>query len=163
MRFLAQSGLALRRVAESEPILPVRRWLSEAAGFSMPYRRSANVEIFPPLPTLAEELGKLEWLVDLMDSRFQIPGTKYRVGLDPILGIIPGIGDGLGAVVSFYILLRLWQHDLPWLLRTRLVGNILVDFGLGSIPLLDDLFDAAFKANRRNVLLVRKHLAAGRQ
>ena len=127
----------------------------------MPYRTSANVEILPPLPTLAEELGKLEWLVDLMDSRFQIPGTKYRVGLDAFLGIIPGIGDGLGAVVSVYILQRLWKHDLPWHLRARLVGNIFLDFALEAVPLLGDFFDAAFKANRRNVVLVRKHLAAG--
>ena len=93
-----------------------------------------------------------------MDSRFLIPGTKYRVGLDAIVGLIPGIGDGLGAVVSFYILLRLWQHELPWHLRARLVGNILVDFALGSVPLIGDLFDFGFKANRRNVRLVRNHL-----
>ena len=124
----------------------------------MPNSRSAHVEILPPLPTLAEELSQLDWLVDLMDSRFHIPGTKYRVGVDAFLGLIPGIGDGLGAVVSFYILLRLWQHDLPWHLRVRLVGNILVDFTLGALPLVGDLFDIGFKANRRNVLLVRNHL-----
>jgi hypothetical protein len=124
----------------------------------MPSSPSARVEILPPLPTLAEELSQLDWLVDLMDSRFHIPGTKYRVGLDALLGLIPGVGDGLGAVVSFYILLRLWQHDLPWHLRARLVGNIGADFVLGSIPLLGDLFDIGFKANRRNVLLVRNHL-----
>ena len=89
----------------------------------MPNSSSAHVDILPPLPTLAEELSQLDWLVDLMDSRFLIPGTKYRVGLDALLGLIPGIGDGLGAVVSFYILLRLWQHDLPWHLRARLVGK----------------------------------------
>jgi len=119
---------------------------------------SAKVDILPPLPNLAEELSQLDWLVDLMDSRFLIPGTKYRVGLDAIVGLIPGIGDGLGAVVSFYILLRLWQHELPWHLRARLVGNILVDFALGSVPLIGDLFDFGFKANRRNVRLVRNHL-----
>ena len=124
----------------------------------MPNSSSARGEILPPLPTLAEELSQLDWLVDLMDSRFLIPGTKYRVGLDAILGLIPGVGDGLGAVVSFYILLRLWQHDLPWHLRARLVGNILVDFTLGAIPLEGDLFDMGFKANRRNVHLVRSHL-----
>ena len=124
----------------------------------MPHSPSAHVEILSPLPTLAEELSQLDWLVDLMDSRFQIPGTKYRVGLDAILGLIPGIGDGLGAVISFYILLRLWQHDLPWHLRARLVGNILVDFTLGVLPLVGDLLDIGFKANRRNVLLVRNHL-----
>lgn len=125
----------------------------------MPLSSSAQVEILPPLPSLDEELSKLDWLVDLMDSHFLIPGTKYRVGLDPILGLIPGIGDGLGAVVSCYILLRLWQNDLPWHLRARLVANILVDFSVGTIPLLGDLFDMGFKANRRNVGLVRSHLA----
>jgi hypothetical protein len=131
---------------------------AEFAGLSMPYTPFAEVEILPPLPTLAEELSQLDWLVDLMDSRFHIPGTKYRVGLDALLGLIPGIGKGLGAVVSFYILLRLWQHDLPWYLRARLVGNIMVDFTLGTLPVVGDLFDIGFKANRRNVGLVRKHL-----
>ena len=125
----------------------------------MPYSSSAQVEIFPPLPTLEEELSQLDWLVDLMDSRFLIPGTKYRIGLDALLGLIPGIGDGLGTVISFYILLRLWQHNLPWHLRARLVGNVLVDFTLGAIPLVGDLFDIGFKANRRNVPLVRNHIA----
>lgn len=125
----------------------------------MPTSSSAQVEILPPLPSMAEELRQLEWLVDLMDSRFVIPGTRYRVGLDAIIGLIPGIGDGLGAVVSFYILLRLWQHELPWHVRARLVGNALVDFAVGSIPLVGDLFDFGFKANRRNVLLVKTHLA----
>ncbi|HUS10953.1 MAG TPA: DUF4112 domain-containing protein [Pyrinomonadaceae bacterium] len=129
----------------------------------MPYKSSAHVDILPPLPTLAEELSQLDWLVDLMDSRFLIPGTKYRVGLDAFLGLIPGIGDGIGAVISFYILLRLWQHDLPWHLRARLVGNILVDFTLGALPLVGDLFDVGFKANRRNVSLVRKHVAGNPQ
>ncbi|MBC8038110.1 MAG: DUF4112 domain-containing protein [Rhizobiales bacterium] len=124
----------------------------------MPYSPSAHIEILPPLPTVADELSRLDWLVDLMDSRFLIPGTKYRVGLDALLGLIPGIGDGLGAVVSFYILHRLWQHDLPWHLRARLLGNIVVDLTLGALPLVGDLFDVGFKANRRNVFLVRNHL-----
>jgi hypothetical protein len=121
-----------------------------------------RIEILPPLRGKAEDLSELEWLVDLMDSRFQIPGTDIRLGLDALLGLIPGIGDGASAIVSAYIFQRLRSHDLPWHIQARMVGNILLDFTLGAVPLVGDLLDIGFKANRANVALVRKHLAKSR-
>lgn len=124
----------------------------------MPSTSSARVEIFPPLAG-GDELSKLDWLADLMDSRFQVPGTKFRVGLDAFLGLIPAVGDGLGALISFYIAQRLWQLNLPLYIRARMVLNILVDFVVGSIPLLGDLFDAGFKSNNANIALARNYLS----
>jgi hypothetical protein len=121
-----------------------------------------RIEILPPLQGRADELSELEWLVDLMDSRFQIPGTKIRVGLDAILGLVPGIGDGVSALVSAFIFQRLRKHDLPWHTQARMVGNILLDFTLGAVPLVGDLLDIGFKANRANISLARKHVARSR-
>ena len=121
-----------------------------------------HIEILPPLHGNADELSELEWLVDLMDSRFEIPGTKIRVGLDAILGLVPGIGDGVSALVSAFIFQRLRKQNLPWHTQARMVGNILLDFTLGAIPLVGDLLDIGFKANRANISLARKHAARSR-
>jgi hypothetical protein len=123
---------------------------------------SPRVEILPPLQGQADELSELEWLVDLMDSRFQIPGTQIRLGLDALLGLVPGIGDGASAIISAFIFQRLRKYDLPWYTQARMVGNILADFALGAVPLVGDLLDIGFKANRANVALARKHLAKSR-
>lgn len=121
-----------------------------------------TIEILPPLRARADELADLEWLVDLMDSRFEIPGTKIRFGLDAILGLVPGIGDGVSALVSAFIFQQLRKHDLPWHVQARMVANIMLDFGMGAIPLVGDLLDVCFKANKANVALARKHVAKSR-
>lgn len=121
-----------------------------------------HIEILPPTGRDGDELSELEWLVDLMDSRFQIPGTNIRVGLDAILGLVPGIGDGASALVSAFIFQRLRRHNLPWHTQARMVGNIVLDFAMGAIPLVGDLLDVGFKANRANIALARKHVAKSR-
>lgn len=122
-----------------------------------------HIEILPPLRSGDDELSELEWLVDLMDSRFTIPGTQIRLGLDALLGLVPGAGDAVSTIVSAYIFQRLRKHDLPWHTQVRMVGNILVDFALGAVPLVGDLVDIGFKANRMNITLARKHLAKARR
>ena len=124
----------------------------------MQSEKFSRVDVLPPLRIEADELAQLEWLVNLMDSRFQIPGTKFRLGLDALLGLVPAVGDGISAVISAYIFQRLREYDLPWHVQARMVGNILIDLGLGAIPLVGDLFDAGFKANRANLSLAKKHL-----
>lgn len=121
-----------------------------------------HIEILPPTSRDGDALSQLEWLADLMDSRFEIPGTKIRVGLDAILGLVPGIGDGISAVISAFIFQRLRQHDLPWHVQARMVGNILLDFAMGAVPLVGDLLDLGFKANRANIALAKKHAAKSR-
>ena len=121
-----------------------------------------HIEILPPTSRDGDALSQLEWLADLMDSRFEIPGTKIRVGLDAILGLVPGIGDGISAVISAFIFQRLRQHDLPWHVQARMVGNILLDFAMGAVRLVGDLLDLGFKANRANIALAKKHAAKSR-
>lgn len=116
------------------------------------------IEILPPLRSSEVELSELEWLVDLMDSRFTIPGTQIRLGLDALLGLVPLVGDGLSTVISGYIFQRLRKFDLPWYVQARMVGNIFFDFALGTVPVIGDLLDIGFKANRANVTLAQKHL-----
>jgi hypothetical protein len=101
---------------------------------------------------------ELELLADWMDSKFFIPGTNYRFGLDPLIGLIPGIGDTAGLLISAYIFHKASAHDLPRHLKIRMIANIFIDWLIGLIPFLGDLFDIGWKANRRNVELLRLHL-----
>jgi len=95
-----------------------------------------------------------------MDDGIPIPGTGRRIGLDPLLGLVPGLGDAAGAIVSGAIVLEaMRQHVSPYAL-VRMIGNIAIDAAVGTIPLLGDLFDAGFKANARNLALLERHLAA---
>lgn len=105
-------------------------------------------------------LERLEHLTSLLDYRFTIPGTEFRFGLDPILGLIPGIGDSATAALTGYMILVARRYRLPITVQVRMVWNLLVDWAIGSIPLLGDLFDVGFKANRRNLTLLRRHLTA---
>jgi hypothetical protein len=120
---------------------------------------SSAVEILPPGALSAEEeLARLEWLADLLDSKFVVPGTHIRFGLDGVIGLIPGIGDIVSALISLYLISRASQLGLsPWI-KARMVWNVAVDTLVGAIPLLGDIFDVSFKSNRRNIALARRAL-----
>lgn len=107
---------------------------------------------------IEEELRRIEKLVDLMDSQFVLPGTDVRIGLDPIIGLAPGIGDAVTFFVSFYIVERLARLGLPWHARSRMYGNIVIDALVGVIPVLGDVIDVVFRANRRNLAIARRIL-----
>ena len=94
----------------------------------------------------------------LMDEAVRVPGTDYRVGLDPILGIAPVGGDAVALVLSLYPILESIRHDLPKSTIARMLLNVTLDATVGSIPVLGTLFDAVWKANRRNVRLMERHL-----
>jgi hypothetical protein len=116
-----------------------------------------------PIPDLRRDLDALDGLADLMDSRFRVPGTSIRFGLDGLVGLIPGIGDGLVTLPAFYILARAHRLGAPTSLLVRMAANVGIDFLIGSIPLIGDLLDVGYKANRRNVALLREHFVrAGR-
>lgn len=102
------------------------------------------------------ELARMRALSRFLDSAFRIPGTNYRVGADALTGLVPGIGDGLSAVVSLYIIYRAYLLGVPYSTLARMLANILLDATLGSVPVLGDLFDAVWKANERNVALVER-------
>ena len=97
-------------------------------------------------------------LAHLLDSAFVIPGTRHRVGLDAVIGLVPGIGDLVSTALASYIVWEAKQLGLPRWKIARMIGNVAVDTTIGAIPLAGDLFDVAFKANRRNLKIVRDHL-----
>lgn len=104
-------------------------------------------------------IAELETLAYWMDSKFAIPGTKTRMGLDSLLGFIPGIGDTMGFAVSAYMLGRAARLGVPKHLMARMLWNIIVDWFVGLVPLAGDIFDVGFKANIKNVRLLKEHVA----
>lgn len=93
-----------------------------------------------------------------MDSALRIPGTSIRVGADSILGLLPGIGDAVTLAPALYIVGHGIKLGAPPGLLLRMGGNIVVDTLIGTIPVVGDIFDIGWKANRRNVALLRRHL-----
>jgi hypothetical protein len=87
----------------------------------------------------------------LLDDLIRIPGTKVGVGHDPVIGLIPGLGDVIGGAMSGYILLVAAKEGVPKSVLTRMLGNIALDSLVGVIPFFGDLFDFGVKANRRNI------------
>ena len=101
----------------------------------------------------------LDLLAHALDDWFRIPGTSIRFGLEGIVGLIPGVGDVLHGVASSVIVLAAWLRGVPYITLVRMLVNLLLDVGIGAIPFLGDVFDIAFKANRRNYALMTRHLA----
>ena len=107
-------------------------------------------------------IRNLDSLAKLMDSQFQIPSTKIRFGLDALIGLIPGVGDFAGFLVSGYMITVLASNGASGFVVARISLNIIIDAVIGSIPILGDIFDFAFKANERNMKLVHEHYLEGR-
>jgi hypothetical protein len=106
--------------------------------------RSAEVE---------QSLERLGWL---MDDLFRVPVLGWRFGLDALVGLIPGLGDTASSLVSFYILAAGVRYRVPKITLLRMGVNLGIDYVLGSLPLVGDLFDAWWKSNQRNVDLLRR-------
>ena len=106
----------------------------------------------------AETVRRLRRLARLMDSSFGIPGTRYRVGLDPLLGLIPGIGDAVGLGAALWIVTEARRLGVPGPIIARMLGNVALDAVIGTVPVLGDLFDAGYKANERNLDLIEREL-----
>ncbi|GJL76009.1 DUF4112 domain-containing protein [Nitrosomonas sp.] len=102
-----------------------------------------------------EKLNRLAWL---LDSTFRIPGTQFRFGLDGLIGMIPGIGDAAGAIISSHILTQAAQMGAPKSLLVKMGFNIGLDAILGLIPVIGDISDFVWKANQRNVKLLNDYL-----
>jgi hypothetical protein len=118
-----------------------------------------------PLPTPTTSpadsaaLGQVRRLARQLDTSLRLPGG-FRVGWDAVLGLIPGVGDWAGALLSSYIILQAVRLGASREVLLRMVGNVAVEALVGAVPLLGDVFDAAWRANVRNVALLEKHLAA---
>ena len=106
--------------------------------------------------TEAEVEQSLEQLSRWMDGLFRVPGTGWRFGLDALVGLVPGVGDTLTTLVSFYILAAGVRYRVPKVTLARMGANLAVDYLVGSVPLVGDLFDAAWKANQMNVELLKR-------
>ena len=107
------------------------------------------------------ELARLERLVRLLDESIEIPGTGYHIGLDALVGLVPAAGDALMALVSLYIVWRGQQLGARKRTVTRMLWNVVVDLLVGTVPVAGDVFDAWWKANLRNLELLRADLARG--
>lgn len=104
---------------------------------------------------LSKKLDKLAWL---LDNSIKIPGTSWKIGLDGVLGLIPGIGDLAAGTLSTYILYQAVKLKVPKAIVARMTLNVLLESVIGVIPVVGDIFDFAFKANQRNVDLMRKYV-----
>jgi hypothetical protein len=109
-------------------------------------------------PATIAKLERLRYLSHLWDNALRIPGTKLRVGLESIIGLLPFGGDIIGLLLSCYILFYAIQFKLPTTILLRMTVNIVIDAVVGIVPLFGDLFDTAWKANTRNVDLLETHL-----
>lgn len=108
----------------------------------------------------AEEqaLRRLEALAKLMDTAFVVPGTDLRFGLDGVIGLVPGIGDVVSGVISSYLIWEARRLGVSKWILGRMMANTLIDTTIGAIPLAGDFFDVMFKANIKNMSLLRRHL-----
>lgn len=119
---------------------------------SQPPRRS------PAVPSGGMTDVNLDRLAQVLDDIFHIPGTRIRFGLDALLGLIPGLGDAASGLASCVIIAAAWQRGLPRVTIGRMLANVALDSMLGAIPVVGDLFDVAWKANRKNVELLQRSL-----
>lgn len=104
-------------------------------------------------------VARIEILSKLMDSAFQIPGTNTRMGLDAIIGLVPVLGDLVSQAISSYIIWEARKLGVSRLTIARMIGNSLLDTAVGSIPFAGDAFDVYFRANMKNLALLKGHLA----
>jgi hypothetical protein len=105
-----------------------------------------------------ERIARIEALASLMDTAFVLPGTQIRFGLDALIGLVPGVGDAITTIMSLFIVNEARALGAPPWLIARMVANVALDGLVGAVPLVGDAFDVAFRANRRNMALLRAHL-----
>lgn len=101
-----------------------------------------------------QRLQKLAWW---LDSSIPIPGTRFRIGLDGLIGLLPGVGDAIGALLSSYLLAEAARLNVPRTVILQMGVNVLIDTLVGMVPILGDFFDLAWKANRRNIRLLERY------
>lgn len=108
-------------------------------------------------PAQEQRLQGLRKLAALLDSAFIVPGTSYRIGLDPIFGLIPGLGDLVSPLFTVGILVQGWQIGIPKVVQLRMIFNVAIDSLVGAVPIVGDLFDFAWKSNDMNMTLLERH------
>ncbi len=121
-------------------------------------------EVLPPeeKEKRAEVEPLFRWLALIMDNFLRLPGTQFRFGLDPLMGLIPGLGDTGSAVISAMALIAAARRGLPKILLARMSLNILINEAIGIVPVVGDAFSFWFKSNARNYELLKRHTAGTR-
>jgi len=99
----------------------------------------------------------------LLDEAFRIPFTRFRFGIDGIIGLVPGLGDVIAGVLSLVIPIAAWTRGVPYVSLARMAVNLAIGVLVGSVPLIGDAFDIAWKPNRRNYLLMQRHIGQPRR
>ena len=104
----------------------------------------------------AERVKRLESIAAVMDTAFVVPGTGIRFGFDGLVGLVPGIGDAVTTALSLYIVHEAWQLGAPKHLIGRMLANVALDGAIGAVPVAGDLFDVLWRANKRNMRMLRE-------
>jgi hypothetical protein len=104
-------------------------------------------------------LRRVERLAYWLDDRYRLPGTRFRIGLDGLVGLIPGVGDAVTSTLTAYIIYEAWRLGVPTSMLARMLANLGIDTVVGIVPVVGDLLDIGFKANRRNLRLLHRHLS----
>ncbi len=110
-----------------------------------------------PAQSRRERIERLDRLATLLDTAFVLPGTNFRFGADALIGLVPGIGDGVTTALAAFIVYEAHRLGVPRRVLIRMIGNVAIDGVVGAVPVFGDLFDVAFRANRRNVRILREH------
>jgi hypothetical protein len=105
------------------------------------------------------ELRRARKLAHVLDDLVPIPGTRIRIGLDPLLGLVPGLGDWISWMLSGHLLWCAWRLGVSASTLTRMTGHVAIDALFGLVPILGDLFDVVWRANDRNLRLLERHVA----
>jgi hypothetical protein len=120
-------------------------------------RTFGNIRFARPL-SRAERVARLDKLATVLDVAFRIPFTKFRFGVDGLIGLAPGLGDVITTGLSLWIVHEAYQLGVPKQLLLRMLGNVAIDGVIGAVPVAGDVFDVLWRANRRNVRILREHL-----
>jgi hypothetical protein len=110
-------------------------------------------------PSRRAALDRLDRLATMFDTAFILPGTNVRFGIESLLRLVPGIGDAAASALSCYLLYEAHRLGVPKLLFARMIMNVLLEGTVGAVPVAGDAFDVYFRANRRNIALLREHFA----
>ncbi len=122
----------------------------------MVFAQSIPLTVPPDARTRLVRLQRLAWLID---GVFHLPGTRFRFGLNSVVGLVPVGGDAILGALSLYIIYEAHQLGLPKHKLARMLGNVALEVAGGSVPILGDLFDMALKANLRNLAIIERHVA----
>lgn len=125
--------------------------------------REIPTEVLPPNEIAFERDERfIRFVSQLMDTMFVIPGTNIRFGLDPIIGLLPGIGDSADAIISAFLISRAARYNVPKIVLSRMAANVLINTFGGALPIVGDAFSVWWKSNVMNYELLRKHASPQR-